>query len=252
MRFLTRLTAIIFLVCVCAFSVWSQEMSKEEWQKQITDLTTQRNDLKNKLTTLQGEVAALQKEDADKAAALKKCQDEMAAMVGGMEAPFAALLDKIDASINELSRLSNQDLWARRAELDSVQTWLDAAKKNALSVLPKYSSRISDEQGRLDALKKSLQQIAESGSEMRVYTVGTWARDRDCLWNIAKKPKIYANAFLWPKIWQGNRDEIKNPDLIYKGQRLKIPPKAELTAHERSALRSYWSKKHAAAAASNP
>ena len=78
---------------------------------------------------------------------------------------------------------------------------------------------------------------------MMTYTVGTWARDRDCLWNIAKKPKIYANPFLWPKIWQGNRDQIKNPDLIYPGQKLKIPPKADLTKEEKSAERSYWRKK---------
>ena len=83
---------------------------------------------------------------------------------------------------------------------------------------------------------------------MPTYTVGTWARDRDCLWNIAKKPKIYDNPFLWPKIWQGNRDQIKNPDVIHKGQKLKIPPKADLTKEEKSALRKYWSKKNAQAA----
>ena len=88
-----------------------------------------------------------------------------------------------------------------------------------------------------------------------VVTVGAYmARPKEWAgwttkWNIAKKPKIYDNPFLWPKIWQGNRDQIKNPDIIHPGQKLKIPPKADLTKSERTALRSYWAKKQAKAPA---
>ncbi len=228
-------------------------MTKEEWQKQITELTTNRSDLKNKLDGLQKEVADLQKQDAEKAQALKQCQDELAAIHGQQEAPFLAKLDAIDARLNELSRLSNQDLWARRAELDECpKIGLLTAGKDPISVIQKYQDRLKDQQSRLDALKKTLAQIIANGEVMPTYTVGTWARDRDCLWNIAKKPKIYDNPFLWPKIWQGNRDQIKNPDIIHPGQKLKIPPKAGLTKEENRALRSYWSKKRAKAAAAKP
>ncbi len=78
---------------------------------------------------------------------------------------------------------------------------LDEAKKNKLGALPKYFDRIKEQQNRVDALRKTL----ETAQLQMTYTVGTWAKDRDCLWNIAKKPKIYDNAFLWPKIWQGNQ-----------------------------------------------
>ena len=44
------------------------------------------------------------------------------------------------------------------------------------------------------------------------------------------------------------RDQIKNPDVIQPGQKLKIPPKADLTKDEKAAVRSYWSKKQQAAA----
>lgn len=245
MKNTNRLSVILVLSALLVAPAFSQELSKEDWQKQVTELTTKRNDLKNKLATLQSEIASLQKQDGDKAAALKQCEDALAALVGQSEAPLIALLDKIDMRLNELSRLSNQDLWARGSELNEVQNWIDEAKKNPLSVVSKFSGRIADQQSRLDALRKTLQQIAESGMGMQSYTVGTWARDRDCLWNIAKKPKIYDNAFLWPKIWQGNRDMVKNPDVIQPGWKLKIPPKAELTSEERSALRSYWAKKQA-------
>jgi nucleoid-associated protein YgaU len=247
MNLLNRLMLVAALVMFVGAIAAAQEMTKEEWQKQITDYTAQRNDLKNKLSALQAEVDQLKKDDAAKAEALKKCNDELMALVGANAASmraFEAKLDEIDAKLNELSRLSNQELWARRAELDALQQLLDAVKKNKMSALPKYYDRIKEEQNRLDALRRALATAEIS----MTYTVGTWAKDRDCLWNIAKKPKIYDNAFLWPKIWQGNRDQIKNPDIIHPGQKLTIPPKADLTSQEKAAVRSYWKKKQAAEA----
>ena len=43
----------------------------------------------------------------------------------------------------------------------------------------------------------------------------------DSLSKIAKK--IYGNAGRWKEIWEANKDQIKNPDLIHPGQILKIP-----------------------------
>jgi nucleoid-associated protein YgaU len=247
MKVLNRLMLVAALVLFVSVIAAAQEMTKEEWQKQISDCTARRDDLKNKLNALQADVDQLKKDDAAKAEALQKCNDELMALVGGEAASvkaFEAMLDQIDAKLNELSRLSDQELWARRAELDAVQQMLDGVKKNKLSALPKYYDRVKEEQNRLDALRRSL----ESAEVSMTYTVGTWAKDRDCLWNIAKKPKIYDNAFLWPKIWQGNRDQIKNPDVIHPGQKLTIPPKADLTNEDKSAVRSYWRKKQAAEA----
>ena len=251
MKVLNRVILVAALALYVSSYAAAQEMTKEEWQKQMTELTATRDDLKAKLTALQTEIDKLKKDDADKAVALKKCNDDIMALVGAdaaSERAFAAKLDEIDAKINELSRLSNQDLWARKGEVDDVQKMLDEVKKNKMSALPKYYDRIKEQQNRIDALRKTL----ETAQVQMTYTVGTWAKDRDCLWNIAKKPKIYDNAFLWPKIWQGNKDKIKNPDVIKKGQVLSIPPKGDLTKQEKAAARSYWSKKSEAAAPAAP
>jgi nucleoid-associated protein YgaU len=253
MKYVIRLSLIAILVgSVTCLSFTQEKMTKEAWQKEITELTAKSTELKSKLDGLQKEVTDLQTQEATKVQALKQCSDELAGIQGQLEPPFLQKLDAIDARLNDLSKLSNQDLWARRAELDTVQKWINIAGKEPLSVIKKYQDRLADQQSRLDALKKTLEQIIASGEIMPTYTVGTWARNRDCLWNIAKKPKIYDNPFLWPKIWQGNRDQIKNPDIIHPGQKLKIPPKADLTKEENRALRSYWSKKREKAAAVNP
>ena len=43
----------------------------------------------------------------------------------------------------------------------------------------------------------------------------------DSLSKIAKR--FYGDANRWQKIYDANREEIKDPDLIHPGQKLKIP-----------------------------
>ena len=49
------------------------------------------------------------------------------------------------------------------------------------------------------------------------YTV----KSGDCLWNIAKK--FYGDGSKYTKIYEANKDKIRNPNLIYVGQVLTIP-----------------------------
>jgi LysM repeat protein len=51
----------------------------------------------------------------------------------------------------------------------------------------------------------------------RTYTVVR----TDCLWKIAQR--FYGNGALWPRIFDANRNQIKNPNLIYPGQVFVIP-----------------------------
>jgi len=65
----------------------------------------------------------------------------------------------------------------------------------------------------------------ESNAVSQTYTVVYRERGlEDCLWRISEMAQIYNNPFLWPKIWRANRRIIQNPDLIYPGQILTIPP----------------------------
>ncbi len=45
----------------------------------------------------------------------------------------------------------------------------------------------------------------------------------DCLWKISGKEAIYADPLKWPRLYRANRDQIKDPDLIYPKQVLDIP-----------------------------
>lgn len=228
-------------------SAFAQEerLEKDEWQKQMTEQTSLRNDAQAKLQKLNADIATLKSQSAQKDLDLKKCEEELLALVGATQADadaFEAKVAALEAKVNDLARLSNEDLLARKAELDDAQKALDELKASKLSLLPMFYDRIAALQQKIDGLKGAL------ASMEKFYTVGTWAKDRDCLWNISKKKDIYANPFMWPKIWQGNRDQIKDPDVIHKGQKLKIPNAAPLTGDEKKAANRYYHKKAAAVA----
>ena len=59
----------------------------------------------------------------------------------------------------------------------------------------------------------------------QIYTVRLIPERRESLWRIAEYDFIYGNPWLWPKIWHRNRKLIQNPDLIFPGWQLYIPPR---------------------------
>jgi nucleoid-associated protein YgaU len=62
----------------------------------------------------------------------------------------------------------------------------------------------------------------KSGSSSTAATVYE-VKPGDSLSKIAKAH--YGKASDWQRIFEANRDVVKDPDMIHPGQRLKIPPK---------------------------
>jgi nucleoid-associated protein YgaU len=63
----------------------------------------------------------------------------------------------------------------------------------------------------------SSQLTSKDEHTMQTYTVVKG----DSLSKIAKN--VYGKASLWRKIYEANQDQIKDPDLIFPGQLLRIP-----------------------------
>jgi len=238
-----KVTTVLFvLAALLAFSIGAnaQEMTKEQWQQEITKLTQSRNDLSAKVKAMAADVTRMQAQSSQLDADYQKCLDELYALVGSDQAKAAAYRAEIEAAentANELMRLSDADLVARGDDVTALSAKVKSLWENKLSLIPEFWDRLTALNDKVKSLQGTL------ANQVKTYTVGTWAKDRDCLWNISKKKDIYNNAWLWPKIWQGNRDQIKDPDVIEKGQKLKIPKGNELNAEEKSAAKKYYSKK---------
>src|SRR5512140_1948900 len=249
MKLTTMLSLLLAVLLIASVGAAQEKMTKDQWQQQINDYTAQRNDLSAKVKAATDEVNAAQQQSAKLDDDYKNCMDDLYALVGSNADEAASYRYEIDAaenSANELSKLSDADLMARSADVDSLASKVKGLWGNKLSVIPEFYDRLT----KLNDQVKSLQTTV--GGQVKIYTVGTWRRDRDCLWNISKNKDIYNNAWMWPKIWQGNRDQIKDPDVIHQGQKLKIPKAGEMTAEEKSAAKKYYRKHASAATAAAP
>ncbi len=231
--------AALLVFCLGA-AVAQESMTKDQWQQEIAKYTAMRNDLSAKSKALGNDVTTRNTQSTQLDADYQKCMDGLYALVGSDASKASAYRSDIESAenkANELSRLSDADLVARSGDVDALAATVKGLWENKLSLIPEFWDRLTA----LNDKVKSLQ--ATLANQVKVYTVGTWAKNRDCLWNISKKKDIYDNAWLWPKIWQGNRDEIKDPDVIHKGQKLKIPKGNELNAEEKAAAKKYYAKK---------
>ncbi len=243
----TRLSWLVALVVTLAVvsvnQLMAQEkMSKDEWQAQMTSNTQKRTDLQAQLAKLTADIATLQAQSDKADADLRSCEDALYAMLGVTRADVEAFdkeLTDMENRVAELQRMSDAELVTHKDEIQRMDARLKEMAQSKIALIPRYHDRVASLQEKVTALLNSLQ-------KEKTYTVGTWARNRDCLWNIAKKKDIYDNAWLWPKIWQGNRDMIKDPDLIKPRWVLKIPEGKELSKEEKSAANRYYRKKAAA------
>jgi nucleoid-associated protein YgaU len=82
---------------------------------------------------------------------------------------------------------------------------------------PKPKADFSNVQGGASSTAPPPQPAPAPASAPRIYTVVAG----DSLSKIAKRE--YGKASLWPRIFEANKDQIKNPDLIHPGQQLRIP-----------------------------
>jgi len=197
---------------VFAANIFAQEeMTKEEWQSEINRLTESKVALTTELNNLKADVAQLKK-TRDGLQAYDDCINELYAMVGATKADVDNFKQQLNALTSKID--------GKESPKADRQAELDAMKKNKISALPEFFDKVHNQlQRKLDAWEEAPKEI--------MYTVVRG----DHLWGIAKKKEHYANPFAWPIIYKANRDQIKNPDLIYPKQIFKVP---NLTEEEKA------------------
>lgn len=78
----------------------------------------------------------------------------------------------------------------------------------------------------LERVKKLEEELAKK-PEVKLVPKNVYRVNKgDSLWRISSYRNIYNDPYQWPKIYEANKDKIKDPNLIYIGQRLIIPPKS--------------------------
>lgn len=220
------------------------ELHCEEADARINEFKKQNGDLTLKLDGLKADIAKAESGLADAVVGLKRCNDDIYSLLNATDADvanFRQRLGQLEGRVREMQRMSDDALADRQEDVKALQLQLNAMRGERVSVLPEFYDRII-------ALARDIKGLYRE-KKIKGYVVGTWAENRDCLWNIAGRAEIYADPFQWPKIWQANTGLIKNPDVIQPGWNLQVPPAGPKTSDEMKAERSYWRKKRAAARA---
>jgi uncharacterized protein YoxC len=200
-RFFIGLLSLVFFFSANIFAQ-DQEMTEEEWEAEMNRLRERRESLNNEINTLNQDLNNL-KQTATQS--YEDCMNELFAMVGATRQD----VDNFRQAVAELNGRVNR----KEGPKADRQKDLDALKSNRISALPEFFDRVHNQMQRsLDAWSDEPQVIE--------YTV----RRGDHLWGIARKQEHYGNGFAWPVIYRANRDQIKNPDLIYPNQTFKVPP----------------------------
>jgi nucleoid-associated protein YgaU len=96
----------------------------------------------------------------------------------------------------------------------------DQAKKQALDA---QAQKAAEDKRLMDLMATTTagslsSQSAGAGAGADSYSVVRG----DNLWDISGKSDIYGDSYQWPLIYKANRDQIKDPDLIFPGQNLSI------------------------------
>lgn len=219
------------------------ELTKEEATLRIQDFQARISALQEKLNELNAKAASLTSQIDDVKMKLDDCEKELMRLIGATDADvtaFAQQLGQLEGKVREMQRLSNDELADRQDQVKALEAEYMELRNNKIALLPKFYERVVKLGNDIKGLYRE--------KSIKSYTVGTWAENRDCLWNIAGNIEIYGDPHLWPKIWVANDGKIRNPDIIYPGQVLTIPKKAPKTSEELKKERTYWRNKKEAQA----
>jgi LysM repeat protein len=94
-----------------------------------------------------------------------------------------------------------------------------AQKESAAGVQGTADQKVSPESAVATGESKAGAKGKAEAGKLETYVV----KKGDSLWAIAKKKNVYNDPFLWPVIYDANKAKIKKVNLIYPGQKLKIP-----------------------------
>lgn len=186
-----------------------KEMTEEQWMVEMALQKAKADSVKMLNNALEAEVKGLQAA-SDKVQKYDDCVDDLYKSLGVSRSDVDNFRKMVSDLEGKIRRSNGTDKAALQAELDAL-------KKNKISALPEF----------FDKVHRQLQEMLD---QVKVMTVKEESQDwmytvvkGDCLWYIAKKKDYYGNGFAWPKIYKANKDQIKNPDLIYPKQSFKIP-----------------------------
>ena len=194
-----------------------KKMTRDEYVAQMADLTGREGTAKGQIGTLDAEIEALKAQlaqlDRDNADLNAQILTAVSATDAQVKA-FGKNLDSIAAQLEGLLALAPEVLIQRRGEVNDLAAQVGELKENKISALPEMAAKLADIDKMIAQLKARVAQPV---------TIDYTVAKGDNLWNISKMERIYADPYMWPRLYRANKEQIQDPDLIYPDQTLAVP-----------------------------
>lgn len=209
--------SLVFVLWIGGTALFAQEMTMEEYNQRLDEWQKREVDAKAEIKKVDTAIDSLKNEMTKVDDEVTSVWQEIYAMLGTDEAgvnEFRNNLESLENEVDGLSALTADELYQHRKEIDELEARLSDFKKSKISALTEMQDKIATIEGKI----ASLRTILESATPYEEYTV----IKGDYLWKISKKEEIYSDPYQWIRIYTYNRDQIKDPDLIYPEQIFKV------------------------------
>ena len=146
---------------------------------------------------------------------------EVLNFLGVTEADFASIQDKVDYfnnSLDQWGNMSDKELWKAKKSIKELVAEYNEYKQTKWAKVPDFRKDFSDLDNRIENLQNDLM-----NAKPKYYEDSYTVVKGDYLSKIAGYSFIYDDYTKWPIIYRANRDVIKDPNLIYPNQVIKIP-----------------------------
>ncbi len=207
---------ITLMLSLTAYAQDCREWTMDEYNAKMADLQKREADAKAEIAALDKEIASLKEQITQTDNEIAKQWQEIYTLLGTDEAgvnDFKTNLGELESKVDGLASLTPEELFQKRKEIDQLEEELNNFKANNVALLTEMQDKIAVIEGKISQLRASLPEA--------VYDEYTVLKG-DYLWKIAGKPDIYDDPYQWIRIYTYNRDQIKDPDLIYPEQIFKI------------------------------
>jgi nucleoid-associated protein YgaU len=151
---------------------------------------------------------------AEKSPVAKKSPDEMAA---AREAREQAKLLHWESRYDESIEYSEQSIRHARTAMNEPTTGGESI------LISREGGKDGAKEGDVTGKPSEGTAIVKEDENYWYYRVQKREPYTDCLWRIAGR--FYQKPYLWRTIYKANEKKIKNPDIIYPGQILRVPKK---------------------------